>query len=1577
VALWPRQLVKVRAGKRGSGWAVGRSGVLTALHVVQPHLDNPYDPADHPSGVRCLAVTGGPADEDTFDCTVVWQDEAADLALLQIAKVRRDVWKARLANEAATVLAAPGTEALSDTDPLSDVSAIGFPDAALATDANRPDPDQLAGTLLPGSGPPGRIGVDVSTSTPEGYPLWRGLSGAAVREPGSGRLLAIVTQAVPGRGARLLYASPLPDPEMDRGWAAALTQVEATPILEDRRAPEARRFLICHDPAGRPWPVGRVPQLGDFGVRLARDDLAPDNQPYFPFVGRPEADSVEAALNAALANVGAPRMILLVGESAVGKSRLAAEVVTRMPALAEHRFIRPVPTERAGDLPEEFWQGRRVLLWLDDLHRYLASGLDPNRARLWLTNAQLVIVATVLREKLNELDSSGFRTAATDLLDDESLIARIAIADTPSWSVDGGADPADARAARAALAAAGHAGVGLGEYLAAYAELRKRYRNAGPWARALIDCVADWSRTGMPAALPESRARELWQAYLSEKHAQQWELKTDDGRQSIYQAALKEATTEALGSTALLADTRHGLSPSEVAILERHAVDIPCRIWKAAAQIAAENPAQADSVAFQAELAGQHQLAVSLWTAQGDREPRALFNLGLVGRLRLARQTYMRKAGDEPQTAGSEVVGRDALCNVIIEELNDPGIRRPHVVIGGGGAGKTALLIQLTKLLAERGVVVPVPVRLRDARESLNFRELARKRFVAETDNLSLSSTEGEALWRELWRTDQVVVLADGLEEALIEGKAQNERDDLIRIAIRQANAQRLPLVLTSRPHDSLRDLEAEVVELEPLSEEAALEYLGQWESGEDSRRLGWIVETADVAESPLYLQITHQLHYRGLLEPSSAGQHGVVDTRGADRATLRLGLLQTWERALIQGHLYEDIPLNRAERQAAVEQLSLLACAGLQQDGLQVRFEQAESLRADPPPAIIAEVDERLGRLNRGYDFQLAADWGSQLGLVEARGDGVRFPHGIIQAYLASRLIDVAMADPGFRDQTLAKSRDEFLIALVMHSRARPQTPRSNSAARGSRPAAQPGAAERTPQELLCEEASRRTDVKALDLYAAALQIASVENQPAHSDIAEKLAESWPDITARDQRTLEKAKLNVVHRFGEAARTISEQRRHGQGYPAEPAYLPLYRIGCLDSSYPIRLACAQELGAGGDEAFDALAGALGPPVADRPKGHATARAKGPGTAADTLPPRADIPGLEEDQAPEDRAWNEGVVRAWLAPLLVGSVTNRKSAANKNLEQWLQYLGKSTHTRAEPGLCLSLEIALAQGFKHAANRRRRHPHAQMEAQAYLAEQAREMLRDSRFWFTRLTLLHAMCLWSLRDERPGQRDRRHVDYRALVNYWVTFRLGVRQHPFVKEAGKLAALALETGHPERFIWIDESGLITKVGARPINLRAPCQRNLWIPPSTGWTTLDPRAQQLVADVNLLLNLAERGGRPSERNRRLHRIDRPDLPPCLDEDRSPLDPTRTVGTAETLVPGSNCKDGCPFGLCPYPSKGETSYRTELSEAFCRSQQALISGGSIRRRAAPWRQKPPGNLKQFWKQMEQRARSV
>jgi molybdopterin-guanine dinucleotide biosynthesis protein len=242
------------------------------------------------------------------------------------------------------------------------------------------------------------------------------------------------------------------------------------------------------------------------------------------------------------------------------------------------------------------------------------------------------------------------------------------------------------------------------------------------------------------------------------------------------------------------------------------------------------------------------------------------------GQLRSVHRRYVLRARDTPravvQSAGSmigEVVGRDELCRVIMEDLRDPDSRRAHGVVGGVGTGKTALLVRLTKLLAERGVV-PVPVRLRDAQQKLDFRELARVRFLADTDASLLSSADGERVWRQLCQDDKIVVLADGLEEALIEGDVETERDNLIRVAIDRANESRLPLVIASRPHDPLRGMAAAIVELEPLSEDAALEYVQGTDPSADEHRLDWIVKTAGIAESPLYLPITRQLHRMGFI---------------------------------------------------------------------------------------------------------------------------------------------------------------------------------------------------------------------------------------------------------------------------------------------------------------------------------------------------------------------------------------------------------------------------------------------------------------------------------------------------------------------------------------------------------------------------------------------------------------------------------------------------------------------------------------------------------------------------------------
>jgi hypothetical protein len=988
-------------------------------------------------------------------------------------------------------------------------------------------------------------------------------------------------------------------------------------------------------------------------------------------------------------------------------------------------------------------------------------------------------------------------------------------------------------------------------------------------------------------------------------------------------------------------------------------------------------------------------------------------------------------------TAGAiidQVVGRDELCMAVMTDLHDRG-SRPHVIVGGVGTGKTAVLVRLTEYLAEKRAI-PVPIKLRDATTELDFEAMARTRFLSEVNPGLISSAEGETIWRRLRKDGKIIVLADGLEEAIVGTPAEPERDNIIREAIRRAHQHRLPLVIASRPHDPLRATDAAILNLEPLSFEAALAYIGSDGTSEDERRLAWIVETADVVEAPLYLQITRELHVKGLLEPTSAGQQGVVDTRGVDRSRLRLSLLETWERALISGHLREEIPLNHAERQAALEHMSALACAGLRYDRLEVEFE------TELGPLIQAEVEKRLDAIDeqtgqapgvRNIDVRLAAAWAAQLNLVEVRGHSIRFPHSLMQAYLGSRLLDAALRDADYLRDALQYPRPgrEFVIALVLRSRAADLTGRagadrtadrsgrtrtrrgdpsaSEAATSGARlrRLAREGATERgsgQPDFLasLRASAATRDDNKVLDMYAAALEIDCVSDAPDHENIAAEIRGRWSRIHAQDPRTLEEGKLALVHRFGEAARMIDDRQRGDEPVRARPAYPQLYAIGGSDSSYPVQLAAAQEIGVGGETAYEEMRD-----IVTAPCQHCQAeRAERPehpvGEAASVAPAYRHAPGHERITAESSRA---GIISAWLAPMLVGSVGARSTLpadrivaehARDDLGQWLRHIAQDGRLNGEQDLPIALEIALAQGFKYAANRRPGQPDLLRESRMFLAEQALEMLKSARYWFSQLTLIHALTLLNLSESKQPW-DKYGARPEAIVQHWLdvagrersdradradrNLAHGARfvPHPFVSEAALLCVLALKTERPQRYIWIDESGVVGQVGSRNLSKMEQQRRHrLWIPPSAGWSALNGRAQQLVADVLLLRNLAERGDLPHDRERRLRRSNRGDLPPCITHYREALEPALTVGTAVSIVPGVSCVDGCVFELCPYPPKG-VQPRVEMSEAFCRRQLTLLDR-SLRHpltRQAPWQQMAASHLSRFWMEMADRARGA
>ena len=148
----------------------------------------------------------------------------------------------------------------------------------------------------------------------------------------------------------------------------------------------------CLGPDRAPLRVADA-DLGAFGV--ARADL-PGKTPYLDYV---ERDGDAALRTALLTAEDEGRMVLVVGGSARGKSRSAAEAV-RLEAggrlLLAPRVGRLARLER---LPVEDWG--HAVVWLDDLERYNEAGFADTLD--WLRKRRALVVATIRETQLASL----------------------------------------------------------------------------------------------------------------------------------------------------------------------------------------------------------------------------------------------------------------------------------------------------------------------------------------------------------------------------------------------------------------------------------------------------------------------------------------------------------------------------------------------------------------------------------------------------------------------------------------------------------------------------------------------------------------------------------------------------------------------------------------------------------------------------------------------------------------------------------------------------------------------------------------------------------------------------------------------------------------------------------------------------------------------------------------------------------------------------------------------------------------------------------------------------------------------
>lgn len=605
MAVWAPRLAKVRVPGigRGTGWAVGTSGVLVASSLVT-------------EGSVCEVLLGAAPDR-VFHCSVAWQSPAAPLALLQVDDGMRARWQAVLLHTAPALLAAPRQEATTD------IALEGFGDDRGDTGASMSwmlaVPEVVRGTLAPQARTPGRYVLDLD---PEG------LSKTAVR---GGLVGAVVTRSRPEpmvlgvavarlRGRKRVRYEIAPLPEHVDGFAAALQAVGADPVVHGMDGPLLRRFLTGSslDPAGRPIRVGSVTDPGWFGTVAARTDITPAATPHFPWVDRPELGELREALTAAVDGSGPP-LVVLRGPVASGRSRLVAQALSTLAEVADFDLVAPLSSRSLLELPQRLRQ-RPCLVFLDGMDRLPSLALDRHRLRRFLAETPgWVFVGTVTGGDEEYDDGPGDTSPALApaglsgvdaVLADPQLCRTIEVLAEPVWQQRATAPTVAADSLRVAR----ERGIGLGEYLTGSEELSDHYTTASWPARVLVDLVTDWDRTGVCEPLDLPTARLLWNrlvpTLLPGAELRAFERLTPRQVEGQWEAALTAATTPVLGSTALVRRSGAELTATDHARAAAAGRGISAAVWDHVIDERTTTPLQRLDIGIRALRTGTAQRAL-------------------------------------------------------------------------------------------------------------------------------------------------------------------------------------------------------------------------------------------------------------------------------------------------------------------------------------------------------------------------------------------------------------------------------------------------------------------------------------------------------------------------------------------------------------------------------------------------------------------------------------------------------------------------------------------------------------------------------------------------------------------------------------------------------------------------------------------------------------------------------------------------------------------------------------------------------------------------------------------------------
>lgn len=474
----------------------------------------------------------------------------------------------------------------------------------------------------------------------------------------------------------------------------------------------------------RPGRVPRVREADDPADWVAQP-AGRENWSETPYVER----DVDTELSGLLLHGG---FVLLLGESAAGKSRTAYEAVRR--ALPAHAWVRPFARSSIGVAVEAALACAPSVLWLDDLENYLGpDGLTVSHVHHLLGNPRtVVLVATIRSEEYRRYDThEGSRLTGADRdlwRAERAVIARATVVRVQRlWS------PAELRRARV-LAPSRRIGValqacdrfGIAESLSCGPELVNLWRDAWacgahPRGAAVVTAVVDCRRAGLRRPVPVEWARRAHEAYLAARggeclrpesfeEAEAWACRTVRATSSLLSRSADPAALTCfdylLGSD--------GLEP------------VPDHLWETLLPLVQGEEAYDIGLVAHGELRLRHAL-VALNRAQQDQVPGADFALALVigdsghprqaidllraqARGRVVPLSVRRQVAHFQGTAGDYVAAARAFRDLVHEMTPTLGADHPDALAARheaayytGECGHTSTAVaELTALVADR-----------------------------------------------------------------------------------------------------------------------------------------------------------------------------------------------------------------------------------------------------------------------------------------------------------------------------------------------------------------------------------------------------------------------------------------------------------------------------------------------------------------------------------------------------------------------------------------------------------------------------------------------------------------------------------------------------------------------------------------------------------------------------------------------------------------------------------------------------------------------------------------------------------